>query len=856
MKRFVLIIFALAWLLPPAHAQKTLFKGRVLDELRRPVPGVQVSVGNSEFATSDAKGNFEVMASKPGTATNTVNVEKVGYEKVGFQYLSDVEIEIVMRRLPMLFGKVLDSKGQPIKGTEVRVEAEGLQESEWTDENGLFRISLKEDKPIAKNANFFVNGELMPPATLVFADGYTVTIMMPKPQAGTGTPEEEMFFKATVYYQDGTAGKNLAVLLEGIEYLSDNQGEFIVNGSRGKPADIKVKGFEVESSSYDDTRHHLIIRVVPRETPLEEEEAPKVKMDSVMLEYKEDFNIVLRELEIRKQTLSENSLRIKTEMERIAERLNIDGVALTEEQRLELSADLLHLEQELIENELAYETAQEETKRIIDQMKYTLKAKDTQIEEIETELKQELAIFMVVVLVLGALAITSYLVASRIRKQKEELEKAYKNIQTISDIGKEITATLDFETLVQTVHASVDSLIDATIFGVGITNHAMNKIEFKSYIEQGETRSYFYESLDDDHKFSVWCLKHQQAVIVNDLQHEYTRYLKADKFAYEEDMPNSLVYLPLIIENKAIGVITVQSFRKNAYKAIDTTILQTLASYVSIALDNSNAYELIKDANKNITNSIRYAQTIQEAILPSPAVLDRYLSDHFIIYRPKDIVSGDFYWFSHVPSDMAGGRELLFLAAVDCTGHGVPGAFMSMIGNTLLDEIIEQKHIYDTDQVLEHLNDAVKEALKQESKVNDDGMDICLCRLERKGDRYELMFTGAKRPLYCYRRADGMVHTIKGDPKSIGGIQRKRRSFTKQVMTLEPGDSIYLTSDGMVDQCNTTKEKFGTQHFVSLLEEIALLHMPEQERAIEKALNVHQGDTDQRDDILIMGVQF
>lgn len=855
--RRLLTFFAFFSAINLVLAQDVLFKGRVVDEQQQPVENVLVSIGSSPFVSTDMRGYFEVMASKPGTAVNTVNVEKDGYEKVGFQYIEDTELKIVMRRLPILLGRLLNNDGEPVNSVEVRVETASFKGSDWSDDNGLFRLSLEGKKPNFTNANFFVDGELIPSNNIVFDGDYSVNIIV---RSGKQQPKEEedndgLFFKVTVYLADGTTAKNIHVKLEGIEYLTDEQGEFIVNGSREKPSDIEAEGYDITSSSYDNTRNHLIIRVEERNEPVEAVKGPVV-VDSLVLEYREDFNLILRQLEIRKQSLNENSLRIKTEMERVAEQLNIQGQELNDNQRENLSQDLLILESELIKNELKYETAQEETKKILDQMKYTLRAKETQIEEIESAFEKELAVFIVVALVLAALALTSYMVASRIRKQKEELEQAYQNIQTISDIGKEITATLDFETLVQTVHASVDSLIDATIFGVGITNPTVNKIEFKSYIERGETQSYFYESLDDDQKFSVWCLKNRKSVVINDLETEYKKYITTDHFEYNSGMPRSLIYLPLIIENEAIGVITVQSFRKNAYKVIDTTILQTLASYVSIALDNSNAYEVIKDKNKNITNSIRYAQTIQEAILPSPSVMDKYLTEHFIIYRPKDIVSGDFYWFSHVPAEVTGKKDKLFVAAVDCTGHGVPGAFMSMIGSTLLDEIIEQKKIYDTAGILEMLNESVKEALKQESKVNDDGMDICLCSLEREENGYKVLFTGAKRSLHYFSKEENQLITIKGDTKSIGGIQRKKREFTQTTLHLKSGDVMYLSSDGLADQSNPEKEKFGSKRLVELLEEVALLHLPEQERAIEKALDSHQGEAEQRDDILLMGIQI
>ncbi|NJK84959.1 MAG: SpoIIE family protein phosphatase [Bacteroidales bacterium] len=173
--------------------------------------------------------------------------------------------------------------------------------------------------------------------------------------------------------------------------------------------------------------------------------------------------------------------------------------------------------------------------------------------------------------------------------------------------------------------------------------------------------------------------------------------------------------------------------------------------------------------------------TIQQAMLPDETMLKEYFNP-FIIYRPKDIVSGDFYWFS------PGFNGKYFIAVVDCTGHGVPGAFMSMIGNRLLSEIVNERKIEDPKQVLEFLNDEIRLALRQEKTDNNDGMDISFCSFEKQA-RIELkmIFSGAKRTAYIINQNSGGLISLKGDRKSIGGTAEKKEhlKFCNQELLLE-----------------------------------------------------------------------
>ncbi len=279
------------------------------------------------------------------------------------------------------------------------------------------------------------------------------------------------------------------------------------------------------------------------------------------------------------------------------------------------------------------------------------------------------------------------------------------------------------------------------------------------------------------------------------------------------------------------------------------------------------AYKTISDKNENILSSIRYAEKIQQVILPSEQVLAAALPQHFIIFRPKDIVSGDFYWCKQI-------ENKTFFSVNDCTGHGVPGALMSMIGTTLLNEITEQKKIYSPAVILEELHIGVRLALKQDNNVNDDGMDVVLCLLTTYEDQpRKLTFAGAKRSLFIAAKskdqttdqtieadlcdiAGNCLYEIKGDKKAIGGRQKEvRRLFTNQEVPFKDGNMLYLFSDGFADQPNPQNQKFGTLLLKETLLAIAPLPLAEQQKTLENLLDQHQQRCPQRDDISMMGVR-
>ncbi len=249
--------------------------------------------------------------------------------------------------------------------------------------------------------------------------------------------------------------------------------------------------------------------------------------------------------------------------------------------------------------------------------------------------------------------------------------------------------------------------------------------------------------------------------------------------------------------------------------------------------------------SKQITDSIQYAKRIQSAILPPNGILEDSIPEHFIFYMPKDIVSGDFYW-------IAKEGEEIFVAAADCTGHGVPGAFMSMLGLSFLNEIVRSEKGLSAAEILERLRANIISSLRQTGKVGEakDGMDIALVKINLK--TLSGQFSGAYNPLYIIRNNE--LEQIKADKMPIG-IYFKEKFFTNHDIEFEVGDYIYIFSDGFVDQFGGPKnQKYMTKRFKNLLIEIHQQPMLSQQERLAQELENWRGAKEQLDDVLIIGL--
>ena len=260
---------------------------------------------------------------------------------------------------------------------------------------------------------------------------------------------------------------------------------------------------------------------------------------------------------------------------------------------------------------------------------------------------------------------------------------------------------------------------------------------------------------------------------------------------------------------------------------------------------------IVQEKNRQITDSIRYAENIQQAILPSHERISQLFDNFFVIYQPKDIVSGDFYW----ATDRGG---YIFMAVIDCTGHGVPGAFMSMIGNTLLNRIVKERKIYEPAEILKRLNAGVRKSLRQKTSKNTDGMDAAILRLKpiNGGESYEVVFSGAKGNLYLFREENNYEHQIiKGSRKSIGAIYNEGVEYDRDELQLKKNDVFLLASDGIIDLEQEKGKRLGTNTFMEIASQNAH-NLNDLEKVLTQTIEKSKASFTLRDDIAIVAVQL
>ncbi len=259
----------------------------------------------------------------------------------------------------------------------------------------------------------------------------------------------------------------------------------------------------------------------------------------------------------------------------------------------------------------------------------------------------------------------------------------------------------------------------------------------------------------------------------------------------------------------------------------------------------------IERQNSIMSDSISYAQKIQQAVLPNFDSLKfkrKYLSDSFIVYRPKDQVSGDFYWADQINGNM-------IIAVADCTGHGVPGAFLSMLGVSFLNEIVNRQKEVSPNQILNQLRNYVKGTLKQTGERFEarDGMSMGLIMISP--DRKLLQFAGSYIPLYIYRNKQCIIY--KADRNPIGIHHKEIESFTNHRINIEANDTLYLFTDGYADQFNASlTEKFKISRFKKLLTEICDLPLSKQKAILENRFVEWKGDNEQIDDVTVVGLRL
>ncbi len=258
----------------------------------------------------------------------------------------------------------------------------------------------------------------------------------------------------------------------------------------------------------------------------------------------------------------------------------------------------------------------------------------------------------------------------------------------------------------------------------------------------------------------------------------------------------------------------------------------------------------LEEQKYKINQSIESAKLIQHAILPTSQKMESIFAEHFVLFMPKDTVSGDFYWVNQIEN-----KKILIVA--DCTGHGVSGAFMTLIGSALLDRIINMSSIHDPKIILKKLHFEIQVVLQQQETGNTDGMDVIVVLLEENIslDGLKITFAGAKRPLYCLVAGENEVRKIAGSRKMIGGLESNKKEFVNEYLDLPKNSLLYLCTDGYADQNNEERRKFGEHQLLKMINEIHSLALETQKHLLQAEILQFMGDEEQRDDILVLGVR-
>ncbi|OHX68224.1 GAF domain-containing SpoIIE family protein phosphatase [Flammeovirga pacifica] len=442
-----------------------------------------------------------------------------------------------------------------------------------------------------------------------------------------------------------------------------------------------------------------------------------------------------------------------------------------------------------------------------------------------------------------------------IEVSRDQIENSYKNVQLLSNIGIELSSNLNTDSIIDTLYHNLSNLMKVDSFGLGVYNHRKQQIEFKGAMEKGEKLPDFVHLMSDTTRLSSISLKENKEIVINDISKEIYDYIDApDGIEIEGDMPKSIIYIPLIAKEKLMGVISVQSFDKNAYSELHVDILRNIAVLSAIAIDNASSYEKIErqkeelqSTSQKITQSIKYAKQIQGSILPNRTIIRQLLPDSFIFHKPKDIVSGDFFWFHQH-------NNRIFISTVDCNSNGVPGAMMSIIGISLFREIVEIRGLVCPGEILQTMNERLMAHLNQHTTDNSDSLDVSVCIIDKTKNVME--FAGANTQMA--RVVNDKFFIIKGSQYTIGGDQDEAPediTFKKHTFNLEDNANYYLFTDGYQKQIGgESKNEYGKENFLKLLYTNHKEDKSKQRTAVRRSFNDWMSDElTQTDDVLVLG---
>ncbi len=427
--------------------------------------------------------------------------------------------------------------------------------------------------------------------------------------------------------------------------------------------------------------------------------------------------------------------------------------------------------------------------------------------------------------------------ATEIYKEYMQLVQYTKLMKALSETTRELSGDKDAASITNKFIESVINNVGAERGYLILNHNPLVGLDPETYMMQGELTKF-------NREFGI-----QQEKLTDEVEKTIESQLKAKPGENDSALATQLTY-----KDKVLGKIYIENtISKTPFSENHKEVLDMLAAQAAISIENAQLYNRLLQQNEDVVNSIRYAKRIQEAIMPKKVELQTAFPNSFTYYKAKDIVSGDFYWWSIKPN-----RAII--AAVDCTGHGVPGAFMSVIGHNFLQQITNMPSNTDPAFFLQFLHKKVRDTLNKQQITDNpkDGMDIALAIIDRK--KKTLQYAGARRPFWYVR--DGEFLTQRGSKCSIGevNVPKENQKFESLTLELKTGDSIYLTTDGAVDQFGgPDNKKFGKKQLTQVILEGEKIDDPKERMAhLDNALMswMKAGKTELTDDNLIINVRI
>jgi serine phosphatase RsbU (regulator of sigma subunit) len=460
---------------------------------------------------------------------------------------------------------------------------------------------------------------------------------------------------------------------------------------------------------------------------------------------------------------------------------------------------------------------------------------------------------------------------SRLQQENLRLNRALEELSILNEIAVDISSALSLDRILESIVRKCTKHLKTEQVVVLLLDEKEKENPLRTLIRGWDTTADSLPYRLDTH-LTGWMLKNRMPLLINDFKKD-TRFRAIPG---ETPLIHSLLSVPLLLKNRMIGLIAVFNKKTgHGFSNDDQRLLSIIGSQSAQVITNALMYdelqkhrehleELVKertselkDKNEKIMSGIDYAQRLQLSILPREEKICQYVSQYFITWKPSETVGGDFYWFYCVedPVHKCSSKNFL-LAVVDCTGHGVPGAFMTMTANSVLNHIAYNICNNDPAKILQELNRIIHHTLNQDTPtaLSDDGLDIGLCFVNF--DEKKLIYAGAKLSLF-YCTGQNIIE-IKGNRQSIGYKRSKQDyQYTNHEIQLEGDEVFYITTDGYLHQ-NGEKDdrKFGKERFKEMIRENHKKPLSMQKEIIETTLVKYMGKEPQRDDITVIGFKL